>query len=281
VILALASGKGGTGKTTLAVALALCAKEKVCFLDCDVEAPNAHFFLPVTEVAEEEVSVLVPEVDDGLCDHCGICAKFCRFGALAVMPKKTLIFEELCHGCGGCVKVCPRKALREKAHVVGKISSGRSGRIEFHQGRLRVGVPMAPPIIRALRKKASPDHTVVIDGPPGAACSLMVATQGADFVLLVAEPTPFGVHDLEIAAAAIRSRGLLCGVAINRSGSRDELLENFCRKENLPVLIRIRESARIAEAGARGHTLLDARPELRPEFEALWKSLQKIKASHP
>jgi MinD superfamily P-loop ATPase len=266
----VASGKGGTGKTTVAVnlALALGDSRPVQFHDCDVEAPNAHFFLRPRIESREEVSLPIPEVDESRCDMCGTCADVCAYHALAAAGDSVLLFPELCHGCGACSRLCPAGAIREVPRRLGVIESGRAGSIDFLQGRLDVGRALSPPLIRALGKRRTGEGAVIIDAPPGSSCAVVASLRGSDFCLLVSEPTPFGLHDLELAAEAARQLGLPSGVLINRAGAagRDDGLRAFCAREGLPVLMTIPFERRIAEAYSRGRSLIEDNPDWRPKF---------------
>jgi MinD superfamily P-loop ATPase len=280
--IAVASGKGGTGKTTVAVnlALALADSRPVQYLDCDVEEPNAHFFLKPRIEASEEVATLVPEIDESLCDFCGTCARVCAYNALAVVPGTVLVFPELCHGCGACALLCPRKAIREVPRRIGVIESGRAGEIDFLHGRLDVGQAMSPPLIRALKKRRDAGRTVIIDAPPGTSCPVVESMRGSDLCLLVTEPTPFGLHDLELAAAAAKELGLRRGVLINRAdgGEGDARIREFCAGEGLPVLMILPFDRKIAEAYSRGETLLDIAPSWKGEFLGLFEAIEKAAA---
>lgn len=275
---AVASGKGGTGKTTVAVNLALALADSlpVQFLDCDVEEPNAHFFLKPRIGAAEEVATLVPEIDETVCDHCGLCAKVCEYNALAVVPQAVLVFRELCHGCGACATLCPLKAIRETPSRVGVVESGRAGAIDLLQGRLDVGQAMSPPVIRALKKRRDPGRTVIIDAPPGTSCPVVESMRGSDFALLVTEPTPFGLHDLELAAGAAKALGLPRGVLVNRAdgGDGDARVRAYAEDEKIPVLMTIPFDRRIAEAYSRGETLLDLDPAWKGRFLALFEAMR-------
>ncbi|HPW18008.1 MAG TPA: ATP-binding protein [Candidatus Aminicenantes bacterium] len=275
---AVASGKGGTGKTTVAVnlALALSAGRPIQFLDCDVEGPNSRFFLKPRIEASEEVAILVPEIDDSRCDRCGICARVCAYNALAVVPQAVLVFSELCHGCGACALLCPRRAIREVPKRIGVVESGRAGAIRFLQGRLDVGQAISPPLIKAVKEKRDPDLTAVIDAPPGTSCPAVESMRGSDFALLVTEPTPFGLHDLELAAGAAEALGLPRGILINRAdgGDGDARIRAFAAGENVPVLAAIPFDRRIAEAYSRGDTLLGLDPGWSAKFQALYEAIR-------
>jgi MinD superfamily P-loop ATPase len=262
----VASGKGGTGKTTVATSLALIAAEQeaVRFMDCDVEAPNAGLFLdPVLEI-RKEVGILIPEVDESICTFCSKCAEVCQFHAIAVIGKKTLVFPELCHGCGSCTLVCPENAISEHLDTMGVLESGPATHgIDFAQGVMNVGEPMAVPIIRELKKWDTGTATKieVRDAPPGASCPVVETIRGADFVLLVTEPTPFGLHDLRQVVEITRELGLPTGVIINRDGIGDNAVQEYCNESGIPILMRIPMDRQVAEGIAQGHTLVEIRPE--------------------
>ena len=212
--IAIASGKGGTGKTTVSVNLARTMAAKVQLLDCDVEEPNTHLFLQGVRVGEEVVSIPIPVVDESLCDGCGKCSKFCQYNAIVTLGKEALIFPEMCHGCGGCTMICPVKAITESHRRIGVIEMMESENIMLIQGRLDVGVAVAPPLIRAVKKKAQDDLPVIIDAPPGTSCPVIAAVQDADMVLLVTEPTPFGLNDLMLAVEMVRALKITFGVVV-------------------------------------------------------------------
>jgi MinD superfamily P-loop ATPase len=272
----VASGKGGTGKTTVATSLALTAGESVRFMDCDVEAPNAALFLHPKLNTRKEVGIQLPVVDEVLCTHCGKCAEVCEFHAIVVIGKKILVFPELCHGCGSCTLICPEKAISERLDVMGVLESGMTAEgIDFAQGVINVGEPMAVPIIREL-KKWSPSHTFEIeirDAPPGASCPVVETMRGADFILLVTEPTPFGLHDLKQVVGIARELGIPAGVVINRDGIGDNNVEAYCAEAGLSILLRIPMERRFAEAIASGKTLVDAAPEYRAAFQILLQDI--------
>lgn len=259
------------------LALALRSSRPVQFLDCDVEEPNAHFFLKPRIETSEEVTTLVPEIDESLCDYCGTCARVCAYNALAVVKDAVLVFSELCHGCGACAHLCPRSAIREVPQRIGVLERGRSGAIDFLQGRLDVGRAMSPPVIRALKRRLDPARTVIIDAPPGTSCPVVESIRHSDLCLLVTEPTPFGLHDLELAAGAAKALGIPRGVVINRAdgGEGDERIKAFCAKEGIPLLMTIPFDRRIAEAYSRGETILDADPSAGKDFIGLFEAVRK------
>lgn len=280
MIISVASGKGGTGKTTVAVnlALALQVDRSVQFLDCDVEEPNAHFFLKPRIEESREVFTPIPEIDESRCNYCGKCAQVCAYHALAVVKGAVLVFSELCHGCGGCSLLCPEKAIREVGKRIGVVESGRAGEMTFLQGRLDIGQAMSPPLIRALKKKMDAVRTVIIDAPPGTSCPVIESVKRSDFCLLVTEPTPFGRHDLELAAGAAKEMKIPCGVVINRAslGDGDGEVRDFCAREGIPVLMTIPFDRKIAEAYSRGQTILEAFPAYRTGFLELFENIRKL-----
>ncbi|NLF24034.1 MAG: P-loop NTPase [Deltaproteobacteria bacterium] len=274
MIITVASGKGGTGKTTLAVNLAAVMENPVVLLDCDVEEPNAQLFLNGASNQEEDlVHLLIPEVDATHCTGCGECAQFCRYGAIAVPRATAIVFPELCHGCGGCKLVCPSGAICEVERRIGKIETFTRNGIILHEGRLDIGVAMAPPLIRALKTRIRKDYTVIIDAPPGTSCPVIAALRGSDFAVLVTEPTPFGLHDLKLAVEAVRELELPFGVVVNRMGIGDERVHTFCQEEKIPILAEIPDDRNIAEAYSRGALLSEALPEYRPIFSNLLKRI--------
>ena len=209
MIISIASGKGGTGKTTLAANLAVAlgnTQPEITLLDCDVEEPNDHLFLSPTFTRTIEIWAEVPEIDAGLCTHCGKCQEICQFNAIAILPEVALTFSELCHSCGGCFMVCPENAVRAGKRLLGVVEEGSRGPLQFVQGRLRVGEAMAPPLIHRVRQAGGGDGLTLVDAPPGTSCPVIAALRGSDFVLLVTEPTPFGLNDLEIGRASCRER---------------------------------------------------------------------------
>lgn len=278
MIVAVASGKGGTGKTTLSVALALSAEGQVSLLDCDVEEPNCHLFLKFQEPRQtREVFVPVPHIDDSLCDNCGACARFCQFNAIASLGIKTLVFNELCHSCGGCAKICPKGAISEKDKLIGRIGSAKIGDLFFADGTLEVGQPISPPLIKEVLKSVSGrEGLVIVDSPPGTSCPMVAAVSEADFVILVTEPTPFGLHDLKIAVETIREIRKPHCVVINRCDSGDDRVERYCQEQKIEIALKIPDSRSVAVAYSKGKTMLDAMPEMLP---GLAKMLNNIMVS--
>jgi MinD superfamily P-loop ATPase len=287
MIVAVASGKGGTGKTTIAVNLALSLAADPSgnpigplFLDCDVEEPNAALFLKPAINKRRQVGQMIPDVDSARCTYCGRCAEVCQYHALAVVGKKVLVFPELCHGCGSCTLNCPAEAIHEELHVMGTIERGCVGSTEFAQGTMKVGEAMAVPIIRQLKRWVIPSdpgvRPVILDASPGTACPVVETMRGADVVLMVTEPTPFGLHDLRLAVEVARDElGLPVGVVINRDGVGDRGVNEYCAAEDIPILMRIPLDRRIAETYSEGMPLVEARPEYRERFVALWERMEE------
>ncbi len=280
MILTVASGKGGTGKTTVATSLALAIADiSPVLLDCDVEAPNAHIFLQPQFNQRTEIGLPIPEVDEVRCTGCGRCAEVCQYHAIVVMGGKVLVFPELCHGCGSCTLQCPEGAIDEVPNLLGVLEAGpaKDG-IYFAQGVLNVGEPMAVPVIRELKQwRPFPEgHTIIRDAPPGNSCPVVETIQGSDFVLLVTEPTPFGLHDLRLAIQLTRELDIPAGVVVNRDGVGDEGVEEYCRKEGIPILMRIPLDQRIGKAVARGEALVEAFPEYLPQFRELYAQIQSL-----
>jgi len=282
MVIACASGKGGTGKTLLAVSLALAcsSSERIVFVDADVEAPNAHIFLKPDIEEERVVEAFSPRIDEGKCDGCGECADFCYFSALTLVKGKVLFFSELCHSCGGCELVCPRGAVEEGAVEKGKIRKGVArGGIVFWEGRLKIGEPRAPAVITELKKAAKkefPDTLTIVDCPPGASCALVEAVRDADFCILVTEPTPFGLSDLKAAFQAIQELGIPCGVVINKAGIGGGGILGFCEEKGIPILGEIPYRRSIAEKYARGLTLVDGEDNLKREVLAIYQALRRV-----
>jgi MinD superfamily P-loop ATPase len=276
MIISIASGKGGTGKTTVAVNLALSLPAEVQLLDCDVEEPNAGLFVHPRIDSVESFTTPVPAVDESLCDRCGKCAEICQFKAIVVIAETILTFNELCHSCGGCMEVCPRKAITETGREVGVVEKGWRNGLEFIDGRLRVGEAMSPPLIKEVRSFAKPGRVTIIDAPPGTSCPVIAAVKGTDFVLMVTEPTPFGLHDLTLAVDAVKTLGIPCGLVINRSDIGDDRVKAYAAKEGLPVLMEIPFDRKIAEAYSRGEALVDVMPEWKPRFEDLYHRISEL-----
>jgi len=280
MIIAVASGKGGTGKTTVAASLATALADiglPVSFLDCDVEAPNAHLFLRPTFDQQKNVDMLIPQVDETLCTGCGRCAEVCEFHAIVVLGGTPLIFPELCHGCGSCTLECPEKAISEVPKTLGVLESGPvSAQINFARGLLNIGEPMAVPVISQLKKwqAPDPDRITIMDSSPGTSCPVVESIRGADFVLLVTEPTPFGLHDLKLAFQLTEELGIPAGVIVNRDGVGDAQVDDFCQEAGLPILMRIPLERKIGEGIAQGKSLIEIQPKYQEYFHQMYAQIQ-------
>ena len=278
MIISVASGKGGTGKTLVATSLALSLtdKERVQLLDCDVEEPNAHIFLKPIITRSEPVYVQVPEVDEKKCNYCGKCAEVCAYHAVAVFPEHVLVFPDLCHGCGACSYLCPEKAISEQEREIGIAESGHSNGIGLAQGKLTVGEAVPTPIIRKVKERADHNSTVIIDVSPGTSCPVVQSVKGSDFCLLVTEPTPFGLNDLVLAVETVKELKVPCGVVINRVGVGDDKVEEYCLKEKIPILLTIPLDSEIARLYSRGVALVEGMPQWKEIFLELLERIREI-----
>jgi len=275
MIVSVASGKGGTGKTSVAVNMAL-SIGNVQFLDCDVEEPNAHLLLHPEIAQTEPVYVLVPVVNEKMCDYCGKCADFCQYNAIFVSHEKVLIFSELCHSCGGCTIVCPKKAISEEQHRIGTVKFGSVGSLELVYGELEVGEPMAVPVIREVKRRIESGKTVILDSPPGTSCPVIETVKGSDFCILVTEPTPFGLHDLKITVQVLEGMEIPCGVVVNRAGIGDKKVYEYCAEKNIPILLDIPYRRKIAELYSRGIPFSLEIPEWKQKFRMLFNEIGKL-----
>lgn len=269
----IASGKGGTGKTTLATNLAYSARQSVMLLDCDVEEPNAHLFLKPALTDSRPVYKPIPEIDPEKCTSCGTCADICEYNALAVLKDQVLVFPELCHGCGGCTLLCPENAVTEVGKEIGVVEQGRAGVVDFAHGKLHVKEAMAGPVIKAVKQRITGHTLAILDAPPGTSCSVVGTLLGSDFCLLVTEPTPFGLHDLTLAVDVVRKLEIPYGVVINRAGVGDSGVQEYCHAEQIPILLEIPEDRRIAEAYSRGQLIAEIFPTYRQRFQELLFSI--------
>jgi MinD superfamily P-loop ATPase len=264
--IAIASGKGGTGKTTIATNLAVVAAavgRRVVYADCDVEEPNGRIFLQPTIERELPIEKPVPLIDDARCVYCGRCAEACRFGAIASLPSTTVVHAELCHACGGCMLACPEDAIGEQPRAIGTLRVGRREAIGFVEGELTIGEAMSPPAIRAVKAALPPADLVLLDAPPGTSCPVVETIRDCDAVVLVTEPTPFGLHDLTLAVEmlrAIHGDSLRAGVVINRSGIGDGQVARYCAQQAIPVLAELPDDRAVAEAYSRGEVIAEAVP---------------------
>ena len=283
--IAVASGKGGTGKTTVSAALLSMWPRPVVAVDLVVEEPNLHLFLnPVIENCQE-ADMPVPVIDESRCTRCGACADLCQFKAISLLGDVMLVFPEMCHGCGGCLAVCPQGAITAGSRPLGDVLWGRAGAAGFMMGRLRVGEAMSPPLMRIVKTKLKelyPDPTVdiIIDAPPGVSCPAVNAVMDSDLILLVTEPTPFGVYDLKLAYEAFSSLGKSMGVVINRAGIGNKKVYEFCREAGLEILAQIPFDRQIAEAYSRGSIIPNSCLQIRPIFIELIENINNLISVH-
>ena len=274
--ISIASGKGGTGKTTVALNLSFSIDKKINLYDLDVEEPNCHIFLPKLKYNSKTVYTHVPAVNTDKCTLCGKCAEVCQYNAIAVTPSKVLLFKELCHSCGGCSLFCPEKAISEVPIEIGKVISSNYKNINFSYGELKVGHPTSPPLISAVKKEINSSEINVLDCPPGTSCPAIEAVKDSDFCILVSDPTPFGVHDLKLSVRALRHLKIPFGVVINRSDIGDDRLEIYCKDENIPVLLRIPDDRKIAETYSKGEIVVEALPQYKEGFKNLFEKIKEV-----
>ncbi len=277
MIIAVASGKGGTGKTSVAINLAL-SLPNVQVLDCDVEEPNTHLLLHPKQKKSEPVYVSIPKINEALCNQCGTCSKVCQYNALFVTQKQVLIFPELCHSCGGCMIACPKEAISEEKHQIGSLTFCETTTLELVYGLLEIGKPMPVPIIKAVKQQINQSKNVIIDSPPGTSCSFVETVRGSDFVVLVTEPTPFGLHDLQIAVEVLKKVGIPFGVVVNRAGIGDKKVYTYCEQEHIPILLEIPYDRRIAELYSKGTAFSTEMPEWIEKFQALFNKIKELTA---
>jgi len=309
MIISVASGKGGTGKTTVATNLAfsLAVQEKVQYLDCDVEEPNGHIFLKPHYTGMKTVNIYVPSIDEKKCTCCGKCAELCQFNALAVLNENVIVFPELCHGCGACWHFCPEKAVKSVPREIGVIETGVAGKVEFIHGKLNVGVAMSPPVIDAVKGLINPSKVAVVDAPPGTSCPVIEAVDKSNFCILVSEPTPFGLNDLTLAVEMLRTLEIPFGVVINKAGTDDAGtgagvnaaandaqenicitgmkgienyagVEDYCSREGIPVLLKIPYNRRVMSLYSRGELPARELPEWRDAFKRLYRKVRELAA---
>ena len=274
MIISVASGKGGTGKTTIATNLAL-SLVNAQLLDCDVEEPNAAIFIQPEIEKSEIINIPIPEIDQTKCNLCGKCADVCAFNAIAKVKDKIMVFSDLCHGCGSCAYFCPQNAIKEVSKRIGVVESG-ANKLEFMQGKLDIGQAMAPPLIKAVKKNINSEKIIIIDAPPGTSCPVITAITGSDFCVLVTEPTPFGLNDLKLAVQVLRKMKILFGVVINRSDLGNADTQNYCNAEDIPILMQIPFSKKIAKAYSKGISIIHEYPEYKVEFQDLYQKIKEM-----
>jgi MinD superfamily P-loop ATPase len=280
-VIAIASGKGGTGKTTIATNLARYVAdsgEKVQYLDCDVEEPNGHIFLKSKIDLTKQVTIDVPEVDSKKCTGCGKCGEICQYSAIICIKENVLTFEQLCHSCGGCMRVCPADAIKSRPLHIGDIELGKAGNVDFISGKLCIGNVRTPSLIKEVKKNIKQDCVAIIDVPPGTSCPVVEAVRRADFVLLVTEPTPFGLNDLKLAVDLVRKMCLPFAVVINRYAIGYEEVDKYCGLENIDIVMKLPDDRRIAEAYSTGQMIVDVLSEYKKEFSKLYEYIKIAKA---
>ena len=275
MIISIASGKGGTGKTTIATNLAVALGTDVNLLDCDVEEPNDHIFIQPTIIHTEKVSLKVPQVDMNKCSLCEKCQEICQFQAIAVVGTTVLTFPELCHSCGGCMEVCPENAITEIDREMGTFETGVRNGLAFAYGRLFVGQVMAVPVIERVKEAVQPDKVNIIDAPPGTSCPVISSVKETDFLILVTEPTPFGLNDLKLAVGMVKILAIPHGIVINRSDLGDDKVKEYAKEENIPILMEIPFDRQIAETYSKGKLLVEELPEWKERFIHLYEDIVK------
>ncbi|MBN2590727.1 MAG: ATP-binding protein [Sedimentisphaerales bacterium] len=278
--IAIASGKGGTGKTTIATNLACAISQTgkvVQYLDCDVEEPNGHIFLKPQIEKTSSVTIGVPEVDEELCNGCGKCGDLCQYNAIVCLKDKPLVFDQLCHSCGGCMLVCPTGAIKEKAKEIGFVDIGSANGVKFGRGRLKIGDIHTPSLIKNVKGNSIKDGIVIIDAPPGTSCPVIEAIKESDFVLLVTEPTPFGLNDLKLAVGMVIELGIPFAVVINRSDASEKMVNDYCSEQNIQVILEVPDERRIAEAYSVGNMIIDTFPEYKKDFIELYERVSSYK----
>jgi MinD superfamily P-loop ATPase len=274
--IAIASGKGGTGKTTIATNLAcsIARMDKdVQYVDCDVEEPNGHIFLKPDIEKTEDVSIDVPEVDTELCNGCGKCGQLCQYSAIICLKGKALVFEQLCHSCGGCMAICPQAAIKEKQRRIGIAEFGRADGVRYAAGKLDIGAIQSPALIKHVKQKAINDGTIIIDVPPGTSCPVIEAVKGSDFVILVTEPTPFGLNDLQLAVEMVRELEIPFAVTINRCDIGDDRVARYCQQQDIEILLEMPDDRLVAETYSQGIKIIDTLPAYEEKFLQLYKKI--------
>jgi MinD superfamily P-loop ATPase len=277
--ISIASGKGGTGKTlvatSIAVSLASLDGTQVTIADCDVEEPNSYLFFPDRILLEKkECHVPVPVIDEEKCTHCGKCSEVCAYHALAVLPQTVLLFPELCHGCGACTIICPEKAVSDGSRSVGEIFRARSNGLDIIWGELALGEARTTPLIKAVKNEAR-GKMVIVDCPPGTSCSLVESVRDTDFCLLVTEPTPFGLYDLDIAIKVLEKMNIPRGVLVNKSGMGDQKVYEYLEKKNIPLLMEIPLDRKIAELYSHGEIFAEKMPEWKAKFVGMVRKIEE------
>ncbi|MCK8603635.1 ATP-binding protein [Desulfoferrobacter suflitae] len=281
MIVSVASGKGGTGKTTVSASLTTIWGRPIVAVDLDVEEPNLHLFLHPAMEGNETAYIKIPVVDESKCTYCGACSDLCQFKAISVVNQLVMTFPEMCHGCGGCMAICPEKAISEGRRELGEISWGSAGSAGFLMGRLRVGEAMSPPLMRQVKARlnamaAGGSRDVIIDAPPGVSCPAVNAVIDSDVIILVTEPTPFGLYDFQLAWEAFCPLGKPMGAVVNRAGVGNDQIYHFCQDKGLPILAQIPFDRAIAEAYARGRIITEVSSDIERIFIDLKEGIRHL-----
>ncbi len=279
--LTVASGKGGAGKTSVAVSLALCAEGPCLLLDCDVEEPNASLLLTPKVTRKEKATIPLPVVNEDMCTFCRKCSTACRFHAMMILPHKAVVFDKMCHGCGVCSFVCPEGAITEQPREIGEITWGEAEEVKMVEGRLNVGEAMAPPLIRQVKAaaKESGAGLVIRDAPPGVSCPFVETARGSDSILFVVEPTPFGYHDFELSSRVVAELGMPWGVVVNKGGEEGNIPEriaHLCQERGGTLLATIPFDEEIARGYSMGLPMVEAAPGLKPLFREMLNRLREM-----
>jgi MinD superfamily P-loop ATPase len=282
--IAIASGKGGTGKTTVSTNLAIASVRRglrVAYVDCDVEEPNGHIFLKPRITSSKAIGRLHPKVDEAKCTHCGLCGEICQYSAIVCIGEKVLVYPDLCHACSGCTQVCRPGAITEVMHETGKVESGMAGTIRFVQGSLHVGEAMSTPLIRQVKGETGREDLGILDCPPGTSCPVIESVRGADVVLLVTEPTPFGLNDLNLAVEMVQSLHLPLAVVINRAGIGDRKTQDYCESKGIAIWAEIPDDRRVAEAYSGGDMPYEYVQGFRAAIDSLLDHVLACKQAAP
>jgi MinD superfamily P-loop ATPase len=283
MVIVVASGKGGTGKTTVATNLALYLSPgyNLSFMDLDVEEPNAHIFLKPREAKDTPVNKKIPRINYDKCTFCGLCADICVYNALAVLKNKVnevMVFPEMCHSCGACMELCPEDAISEIDYKIGHIKFADLPGIRFYEGNLNVGELAAPEVIAQVKKYINHEDLTIMDAPPGSSCSVVESVKNVDFCILVTEPTPFGLSDLKIMVDLLKKLSIPTGIIINQYEEGQTLIEDYAREKNVPILARIPFDREIAHYYSTGIPFITSMPGYKDIFAGIIPEIKELVA---